>query len=333
MVDSLADGSLFAELQISAWPPAVTQTLLRKGDGQRTLTVRGKPSGRLRVALEREGYQPIVVHTAHLRLRAPTVLKINVSWRGTDMVVAAAGQVIGSSREFDPHGVVAPAEVERTAAPIDHVDNARARDLRRRQIAALFSDSGGAADALAARWLADLGQAANVLADLATLVRQGRRHHLPGLVRGIRQMVLGDDRDPALLQFCAALIDVPLLLYVPAAPAKPEQSSRLLAAAFDVASARGPAHELAMDLDVWLRHDVPWLSGASLPLGWLLKQAEDGLLPSRLKHGASVIGPEMIEPAVEPLCDVAGCLCLLAAQIHRAGLTVPDEPQTAAAAQ
>jgi hypothetical protein len=166
MVDSLADGSLFAELQISTWPPAVTQTLLRKSDGQRTLVVRGKPSGRLRVMLEREGYQPIVVRTVHLRLRAPTILKVNVTWRGTDMVVAASGQVIGSSREFDPQGVLAPAEVEQTAAPIDHVDNARARDLRGRQIAALFSDRGGATEALAARWLGDLGQAANVLADL-----------------------------------------------------------------------------------------------------------------------------------------------------------------------
>jgi len=333
MVDSLADGSLFAELQISTWPPAVTQTLLRKSDGQRTFVVRGKPSGRLRVALEREGYQPIVVRTVHLRLRAPTILKVNVTWRGADMVVAASGQVIGSSREFDPQGVVAPAEVEQTAAPIDHVDNARARDLRGRQIAALFSDRGGATEALAARWLGDLGQAANVLADLATLVRQGRQHHLPGLVRGIRQMVMGDDRDPALLQFCAALIDAPLLLYVPAAPAKPEQPAQLLAAAFDVASARDAAHELAMDLDVWLRHDVPWLNGASLPLGWLLKQTEDALSQARLTQGSSVVGADMLQAAVAPLCEVAGCLCLLAAQIHRAGLTVPDEPQTEAAAQ
>lgn len=332
MVDDLADGSLFAELQITSWPPAVTQTLLRKSDGQRALTVRGKPSGRLRVALERPGYPPIVVRTVHLRLRAPTVLKVNVAWRGTEMVVAAAGQVIGSSHEFDPQGVVTPAEVEQTAAPIDHVDNARARGLRGRQVAALFSDRGGAAQALAARWLADLGQAANVLADLATLVRQGRRHHLPGLVRGIRQMVMGDDRDPALLQFCAALIDAPLVLYVPAAPAKPEQPSQLLAAAFDVASARDPGHELAIDLDVWLRHDVPWLNGASLPLGWLLKQTDEALLPARLKHDAPALGADMIQAAVEALCEVAGCLCLLAAQIHRAGLTAPDEPQAAAAA-
>lgn len=333
MVDSLADGSLFAELQISTWPPTVTQTLLRKSDGPRTLTVRGKPSGRLRVALEREGYQPIVVHTVHLRLRAPTILKVNVAWHDTEVVVAAGGQVIGSSHEFDPQGVVTPAEVQETAAPIDHVGNAHARDLRARQVAALCSDRGGAAEALAARWLGDLGQTANVLADLATLVLQGRQHHLPGLVRGIRQMVMGDDRDPALLQFCAALIDAPLVLYVPGAPAKPEKASQLLSAAFDVAPARDPGHELAMDLDVWLRHDVPWLNGASLPLGWLLKQTEDALSPARLAPAASVIGTDMIKAAVAPLCEVARCLCLLAAQIHRAGLTVPDEPQTAAAAQ
>lgn len=333
MVDSLADGSLFAELQISAWPPAVTQTLLRKSDGQRTLTIRGKPSGRLRVALEREGQEPIVVHTLHLRLRAPTVLKVNVAWRGKEVVVAAAGQVIGSSHEFDPKGVVAPAEIEQTAAPIDHVGNERARDLRRRQVAALFADGGSAPKALAARWLHDLGLASNVLADLATLVRQGRRHHLPALVRGIRQMVMGDDRDPALLQFCAALIDSPLAIYVPAAVTKPEQPTMLLAGALDVASSRDQGHGLEMDLDVWLRHDVPWVNGASLPLGWLLKQTEDSLAPLRLRQGPPVVSADMIKAAMEPLCAVAGCLCLLAARVHRAGITATDEPRTAAAAQ
>jgi hypothetical protein len=331
MVDSLADGSLFAELQITAWPPAVTQTLLRKSDGQRTLTVRGKPSGRLRAMLEREGYQPVVVRTVHLRLRAPTILKVNVAWRGTDMVVAAAGQVIGSSREFDPKGVVALAQVEQTAAPIDHVDNERARALRSRQAAALFSDR-AAAEALAARWLFDLGVAGKVLADLATLVRQGRRHHLPGLVHGIRQMVTGDDRHPAPLQLCAALNDAPLLLYVPAAPAKPEQPARFLAAAFDVASARDAGHGLAMDLDVWLNHDVPWLNGASLPLGWLLQQTSNALSPARLRQGAIVVGADIMQAAIAPLCEVAGCLCLLAAQVQRAGLKGRGEPQTAPSA-
>jgi hypothetical protein len=53
-------------------------------------------------------------------------------------------------------------------------------------------------------------------------------------------------------------------------------------ASFDVALARDPGHQLAMDLDAWLRHDVPWLNGASLPLGWLLRQT-DALSPSRLR--------------------------------------------------
>ena len=71
MPDDLAEGNLFLELQLAAWPPQVTQTLLRKRDTRHALLVRAKPSGRLRVELHREGYEPLVVRTLHLRLRAP----------------------------------------------------------------------------------------------------------------------------------------------------------------------------------------------------------------------------------------------------------------------
>src|SRR5690349_21309360 len=72
-VNDLGAGRVAAELHIGAWPPPVTQTLLRQGNGRLSLTVRGKPSGRLRVALERAGFAPIVVRTVHLRLRTPTI--------------------------------------------------------------------------------------------------------------------------------------------------------------------------------------------------------------------------------------------------------------------
>ena len=89
-MDDLAQGRVAAELQIGAWPPPVTQTLLRKSDGRLMLTVKGKPSGRLRVALERDGFEPIVVRTVHLLLRAPTILKIQIVWRGNDAVSSSA---------------------------------------------------------------------------------------------------------------------------------------------------------------------------------------------------------------------------------------------------
>ena len=77
----------------------------------------------------------------------------------------------------------------------------------------------------------DLGEDAQVLGDLATMVRQGRHHHLPGLLHALRLMVLGDEREPALLQFCAGLVDAPLILYVPLSPAKAQTPVDLLAAA------------------------------------------------------------------------------------------------------
>lgn len=332
-MDDLTAGSLFAELQIASWPPPVTQTLLRKSDGRLALTVRGKPSGRLRVALERPGFEPIVMRTVHLRLRAPTVLKVNVIWRGDVAAVVAAGQVIGSSQTFVPEGVVTPAEVEQTAASTDHIDNARMRDLRRRQVAAFVSGS-ISAGGLAERWLADLGEDMQVLGDLATLVLQGRHHHLPGLLRAIRLMVQGDERDPPLLQFCAGLVDAPLILYAPPSPAKAEGAPQLLAAAFDVAAARDPQHELAIDLDAWLKQEVPWTDGM-LPVGWLLRQIGEALLPDRMRQKTSVMAEDVLRsPAVaEAVGHLALCLCRLAEATMSADLKAAVAPPTELAAQ
>lgn len=331
-MDDLDAGSLFAELHIAAWPPPITQTLLRKSDGRLTLTVRGKPSGRLRVALERQGYEPIVVRTVHLRLRAPTVLKATVAWRGTEAVVAAGGQVIGSTDTFNPEGVVTPAEVEQTAAPLDHVDNARMRDLRRKQVAAFLSNS-LSAGALAERWMADLAEDTKVLGDLTVLIRQGHGHHLPGLMRAIRLLVLGDDREPALLQFCAGMVDTPLILCTPAQPARAETPSAMLAAAFAVAPARDAAHGLAIDVDAWLRTEVPWTDG-NLPIGWLLRQVDEALAPGR-RENRSALDAELVRaPEVAAaLCTFAVSLCDLAEEVMRAPVREQVEPPTIQAAQ
>ena len=331
-MDDLAAGNLFAELQIASWPPGVTQTLLRKNDGRLALTVRGKPSGRLRVALERAGHAPIVMRTVHLRLRAPTVLKVNVIWRGDVAAVVAAGQVIGSSQVFQPEGIVTPADVEQTAAPTDHVDNERMRDLRRRQVAAFISGS-ISAGALAEHWLADLGEDIQALGDLAGLVLQGRHHHLPGLLRAIRLLVLGDEREPALLQFCAGLVDAPLILYAPPNPAKADTAPDLLAAAFDVVAMRDPQHELAIDLDAWLRQEVPWIDG-SLPIGWLLRQVDEALLPNRMRQRTSAISEDVLRSpvVVGALGRLALCLCRLAEATMSADLRAAVEAPTEQAA-
>lgn len=314
-MDDLAQGRVAAELQIGVWPPPVTQTLLRKSDGRLTLTVKGKPSGRLRVALERDGFEPIVVRTVHLLLRAPTILKVQIVWRGNDAVVAAAGQVIGSTDEFDPEGVVSPAEIEQSAPPVDHVDNARRRELRRSQ-AASFVAASPAGGALAERCLADLAPAALALEDLATLVRQGRRHHLAGLIAAVRLLVQGDDHQPALLQFCAGLLDAPLDLHVPLAPPPGDDPASLLAAAFDVSPTRDDAHGLAIDLDAWLRQETRW-PGGSLPVDWLLRQAELAVAPGRIMRGGAVLHEELARsPQVgEALCRLAECLGALARQL------------------
>jgi hypothetical protein len=318
--DELAEGNLFVEVQVPSWPPSVTQTLMRHREGRRALTIRAKPSGRLRVELARSGYAPVIVRTVHLRLRAPGLLRLNVAWRSDDVVVAAGGQIIGSSSEFSPDGMVAPEMVEETEAPLDHVDNERARLARRRRAEALLQETEG--EALATEsWLAALGDGVQVVNDLVELVRQGRRHHLIGLTDAITHLVTGDT---PLLQRCAALFDAPLPLYALA----PQASvADLIVSAFDVAPARDHHHQLALDLDVWLRHEHPWVGGQHVPVEALLLAIGAALMPTHPNHVDSDIDRAVRSSLAEAqpiaaLCNLAAVVSALAASIvARQGLS------------
>jgi hypothetical protein len=316
VTDDLAEGNLFVELQVPSWPPPVSQTLLRNRDARRGLTIRAKPSGRLRVELVRQGYEPLIVRTLHLRLRAPGLLRLNVAWRGDDAVVAAGGQIIGTSRDFSPEGFVAPETVGETAAPLDHVDNERARLSRRRRAEALLQQV-EADDGHAAGWFEALGATAAVVTDLVELVRQGRRHHLPGLVDALARLVSGD---APLLQWCAALLDAPLTVYAPTEPSRESSPDALILAAFGVAPARDLQHELAVDLDVWLHHEHPWRAGRQVPVEALLLAVDAALTPPRPDHVDSeddrTIRAAFTQPApVVGLCAFASTLCALAASV------------------
>ncbi|TAJ42054.1 MAG: hypothetical protein EPO55_03220 [Reyranella sp.] len=274
MSDDLAEGNLFVELQVASWPPAVSQTLLRKRDGRQGLTIRAKASGRLRVELQREGYASLVVRTLHLRLRAPGLLRLTVAWRGDEAVVAAGGQIIGTSSDFAPEGFVSPEIVQETAAPVDHAGNERAR-TQRRQNAELLLQRLGADEAQGREWFAATALSGQVLADLVEMVREGRRHHLPGLAAELSHLLA---RGEPLLQWCAALVDAPLIIYAPTAPPAPDGTvGALIASAFDIASERGGRHELAVDLDVWLRHEQPWQGGRTVSIETLLVGISEAL--------------------------------------------------------
>ncbi len=314
MSDDSAEGNLFVELQVASWPPAVTQTLLRKRDGRQGLTIRAKASGRLRVELQREGYAPLVVRTLHLRLRAPGLLRLTVAWRGDEAVVAAGGQIIGTSSDFAPEGFVTPAIVQETAAPVDHVGNERAR-AHRRQNAELLLQRLGADEAHGREWFAAAALSGQVLADLVELVREGRRHHLPGLAAELGHLVA---RGEPLLQWCAALVDAPLIVYAPAAPPGPGGTiEALIASAFDVAPARGGRHELAVDLDVWLRHEQPWRGGRTLSIETLLVGISEALALPRADRPLSdedrAIRAALAESktALEALCGFASAVAQL----------------------
>lgn len=330
MANDLAEGSLFMEFQIASWPPAVTQTLLSKREPGSGLTVKAKPSGRLRVELFREGYESLVVRTPHLRMRTPTLLRLNFSWRGSEAALAANGQIVGTSSDAFPEGVVTAPELEQTRAPMDHVDNERVRAFRRARAEQVKAQSGLApATRECGRSLAGSGQ---VLADLTELVREGRHHHLGGVARELVRLIVGGGRAEPLLQWCAGLVDAPLLVYAPIAPqAQSDEPLTAFRSAFDVAPKRDSDHELAVDLDIWLRHEVPWPGGNVISPAGLLSVMAHALSPE-LPQSATAGPMESICAALarrdgDLLCRFASTIC------HLSSLLGADERLAAVPAE
>ncbi len=329
MANDLDDGSVFTEFQVSSWPPPVTQTVLRKSDGRLDLTIRAKPSGRLRVELTRQGYQPLVIRSKHLYVRTPTLLRLNVVWRGTEAAVAANGQIIGTSSDVFPEGVVTPADIERTEALADHVDNQRARASRLQRVELMCARL-GPGKARVESWFTSLATAGRVIADLAEMVRQGRRHHLAGLVAELARLVAGGQRNEPLLQWCAGLVDAPLVVYAPMAPpARTSEPVTWVTSAFDVTLGRDEGHQLGVDLDVWLQHDVPLPGGQPIPVAGLMAIIVEALClerPDRVPGAAFDFirtAFSQNDGAIDALCAFASAVCRLASAVGAANREPP----------
>jgi hypothetical protein len=316
MANDLDEGSVFTEFQVSSWPPPVTQTVLRKSDRRQGITIRAKPSGRLRVELVRQGYQPVVIRSKHLDVRTPTLLRLNVVWHGKEAAVAANGQVIGTSSDVFPEGVVTPADIQLTEAPTDHVDNHRARASRLRR-AELMRARLGPEGAQIDGWFASLAAASQVVDDLAELVREGRHHHLAGLTAELARLIVGSQRNEPLLQWCAGMVDAPLLVFAPMVPpARTSEPVTRLMSAFDVKLGRDERHQLGVDLDMWLQHDVPLPGGQPIPVAGLLAIIVEVLRPARPDRSRGS-GFEFIRDAFSQNGDAVRTLCAFAANVCR----------------
>ncbi|MFO1158604.1 MAG: hypothetical protein U1E60_07180 [Reyranellaceae bacterium] len=323
MANDLDEGSVFTEFQVSSWPPPVTQTLLRKRDGRQGLTIRAKPSGRLRVELVRQGYQPVVVRSKHLDIRTPALLRLNVVWRGMEAAIVANGQTIGTSGDVFPEGFVTPAEIQQTAALTDHVDNQRARASRLQRAELLRARPGEEMQIEAS--FAALAMTSRVVRDLAEMVREGRHHHLAGLTAELVRLIVGGQRDEPLLQRCAGLVDAPLPIYAPMAPpARDSDPATLLKSTFDVTAGRDDRHPLCVDLDVWLQHNVPCAGGQPVPITGLMVGLLGALHQPRLDPRpmsgfdriCNALGRD--GSAIDALCVFALNMCQLARAVDEA---------------
>lgn len=230
------------------------------------------------------------MRTVHLRLHTSGLLRLNVAWRGDAAVVAAGGQIIGSSGEAIPEGVASPETLKETVVPVEGFP--------------------------LQRWIAALDDATRSLNDLNKLIQQQHRHHLSGMVDTLVRLVCGDG---ALLQWCARMLDAPLTVYAPSMPPQAGPPAALFAAAFDVATARETEHASAVDIDVWLRHEHSGLAARPVPVEALLL-AINATLPPRPDHVDSeddrLIRASLRQPQViAPLCAFATAICGMAASV------------------
>jgi hypothetical protein len=91
------------------------------------------------------------------------------------------------------------------------------------------------------------------ITDLLSLIDQGNVDHVPGILARLRMTIAEGDPMP-LLQMCAAMVNRPLVVYVPpiTTSTKPLRSANLESIVYAISSIPTQLTKNAADLDVWL---------------------------------------------------------------------------------
>lgn len=221
-------------------------------------------------------------------LDVKTSTNVGLSWKLPDTINMIVGQTIVLSTER-PDSVPSEARIP-SGVPNDTRDftkeNEQALQRRRDTLAGSKADKKpkpNRREASTDEIFDALERAQQELADLLDLVRRGKTHHIGGLLRLLTLMVTDSkDKPLPLLQMCAAIAGVPLIVFAPPinASKKPLPTDGVETLACSINSTPTDLLKNAVDIDVWLESRAAQLNGRVLNQ----KQLIDNISNSVARH-------------------------------------------------
>ena len=257
------------------WPwPCRARTKLVEREG---VAIFAEPGGSLTVRIV-SGRQVVEFQSCRLVFDAPTSTNVGVSWKLPGSVHMIVGRTIVLSADA---AELVPAEARiASGVPNDTRDfsqeNATALARRCQTLARYEADKKakkGRREASVKEIFDALATARQQIVELVEIVREGRLHHLDGLLRLLRLTIADRTARPLpLLQHCAAITNSPLLVFAPPinVDKKPLLMPGVQTLAFPINSVATDLLRNEIDLDVWLESRAVQLEGRVLSQSELL---------------------------------------------------------------
>jgi hypothetical protein len=231
-----------------------------------------EPNGCLSVQITTTVGRVFEFRTCPIVLDGKTSTNLGISWELPRAINIIAGRTFVLSSE-QPDLVPTEAYI-RSGLPNDTRDFTKENDQALKKRNDTFAGSKadkkqkpGRRDATFDELFDALRNAQQQFADLIVLVQQGKLHHVDGLLRLLRFTITDKkDKPLPLLQHCAAMVGLPLLIFAP-----PITATKIVIPmadvetfAWDISISATDLLKNAVDLDVWLESRAAQLDGRVL---------------------------------------------------------------------
>ena len=270
----MSEGTILLMLTFP-WPwPCRVRTKVVEREG---VAIFAESDGSVTLRIERGG-PAVEFRSCRLIFDSKTSTNVGASWKLPNSVDMIVGQTIVLSTD---HAEWVPAEARiASGVPNDRCDfsdeNAAALARRREMLARYEADkkaTKGRRDASVSEIFEALATARQQIVELVELVEKGKHYHSDGLLRLLRLTIADRTAKPLpLLQHCAAITNLPLLVFAPPIDANKEPllMSGVVTLAFDISSIATNLLKNEVDLDVWLESRAAQVEGRVLSQSELL---------------------------------------------------------------
>jgi hypothetical protein len=285
-IGTTREGTFFGLMGIpSPWPPSHNVAV---GGGQLQdgrIEVWFKRNGKISALLtDNNGNVIAEVESCLLRVTAPTVSLVGVTWQSGNLEIVLNGQFFVASmanKEKVPQEFDVPIDQANKGSCYDFSKENRLAIQRRKE---RFAGSLGGSAPKPNRYRSGRGEILEALRneilqikDLFELINDGALHHAVGLSSIVRKLIVAGDPMP-LIQLSAAMTDEPLIVYTASDPRERFPATLSLTTTlliFNASYQPKMLYENPIDLDVWLELDALQIKGDRLTNRLLLNKIGD----------------------------------------------------------